>query len=163
MAPLTYAGGEQHRFLGVGYPLAVRVGTPEQARIVGAQLEVTARTVEPEQVARVLDRWYRAAATRVFAERLAACWPLVGRPGLAYPTLVPRPTRSRWGSCSHDGRIRLNLQLVEASLALIDYVLLHELCHLLELNHGPRFYALLDAALPDWRERRRALDALRLR
>ena len=67
--------------------------------------------------------------------------------------------RARWGSCAADGRITLNLGLVLLEQPLIDYVLLHELCHLREMNHGPRFYALLAAALPDHRERQAALRA----
>ena len=75
--------------------------------------------------------------------------------------LLPPPRvvrlRSRWGSCAASGRITLNVGLVLLAPALIDYVLLHELCHLRELNHGPRFYAVLAAALPDHRQRQQAL------
>jgi predicted metal-dependent hydrolase len=73
----------------------------------------------------------------------------------------PRRMKSRWGSCSpHSGRIRLNTELVRHPPHLLEYVLVHELVHLLEPGHGQRFYSLLDKALPDWRAARAELRAL---
>lgn len=65
--------------------------------------------------------------------------------------------RRRWGSCSAAGHITLNTRLVQTSPRCVDYVLLHELAHLRELNHGPRFYAVLTALLPDWKDARSLL------
>jgi len=66
--------------------------------------------------------------------------------------------KSRWGSCSTHGAITLNLNLVQASAPLIDYVIVHELCHLREFNHSPRFWALVASVIPDWKTRRKALN-----
>lgn len=82
----------------------------------------------------------------------------LGQPG----DLAVRRMRRRWGSCFRDGRITLNTELVGEADDLVDYVLIHELCHLREFNHGPRFYAAMDRALPDWRERRTRLHASRI-
>jgi predicted metal-dependent hydrolase len=71
--------------------------------------------------------------------------------------------KARWGSCGAVGHIILNLRLIHMPIELIDYVVIHELCHLKEHNHSPRYYALLDRALPDWRERRAALNSVDLR
>ena len=68
--------------------------------------------------------------------------------------------KSRWGSCSAAGRITLNLRLIQIPKHLIDYVILHEFCHLQVNNHSPAFFALLDRVLPDWRERRQALNTM---
>lgn len=65
----------------------------------------------------------------------------------------------RGGSCSRAGVIRLNPRLIQASRACITYVIIHELCHLREHNHGKRYYALLDRALPEWRELRQKLNS----
>ena len=65
--------------------------------------------------------------------------------------------RSRYGSCSHRGIITLNRHLIATPLACIDYVLVHELCHLRHFSHDRAFYALLEAMLPDWRERKARL------
>ena len=66
--------------------------------------------------------------------------------------------RSQWGSCSIDGRISLNTHLIKAPLVLVDYVVLHELCHLRHHNHGRRFYGLMDRHMPNWKRRRSQLD-----
>ena len=115
------------------------------------------RAEDQETVRAALWRWYRHQAGRLFAARLSE---LAGRlPWLADdPPLRLRRMRRRWGSCSASGVITLNTHLVKAPTALLDYVILHELCHLRELNHGPRFYELMDQALPDWRARRQDLD-----
>ena len=66
--------------------------------------------------------------------------------------------RSQWGSCSVSGRISLNTHLVKLAPELTAYVITHELCHLVELNHGPAFNALMDRHVPDWRSRRGAIN-----
>lgn len=67
--------------------------------------------------------------------------------------------KTRWDSCSRAGEIRLNPRLIHAPRACIDYVIIHEFCHLQEHNHGKRYYALLDRALPEWRELRQKLNS----
>ena len=66
--------------------------------------------------------------------------------------------RSQWGSCSLSGRISLNTHLVKTPPRLAEYVVLHELCHLRHHDHSPRFYALMERYMPDWRVRRSELD-----
>ena len=99
--------------------------------------------------------WYRERASEVFAARAARLQSeiaLLG--GLEWQLRVRRMAR-RWGSCSPHGTITLNPELLQAPAACVDYVLVHELVHLLEPRHSPRFYRLLTRAMPDW-ERRRA-------
>ena len=66
--------------------------------------------------------------------------------------------KARWGSCGANGVVTLNLKLIQVGKPLIDYVIVHELCHLVEHNHSKRYYALLDRMLPDWRKRRQQLN-----
>ena len=157
--PREYVSGESYRYLGRQYRLKVRDGTPEQLALGRSDLFVTVRDRDPQRVQRLLERWYRAEAQRIFAERLHACWPRVAPLGVAVPTLTIRRMKTRWGSCGRNGRILLNLRLIQAPIDLIDYVLVHEVCHLKEHNHSTRYYALLDTAMPDWRERRQRLNA----
>lgn len=71
-----------------------------------------------------------------------------------------REMKTRWGSCSvHTGDIRINLRLAKKPRECLEYVVVHELCHLLEPSHNARFHSLMDRFLPDWRERKRRLNA----
>ncbi len=99
---------------------------------------------------RTLEGWYREQAQTIFSARLALLCPRFG--DLAVPELRLRRMRRRWGSCSRSGRVTLNVELVKLPLALVDYVIVHELCHLFEFNHGRRFYQLLAKAMPNWKE-----------
>ena len=76
------------------------------------------------------------------------------------PPVRLQAMKVQWGSCSPAGRLTLNPWLVKAPRDCIDYVILHELCHLKEHNHSPRFYKLLDKHMPLWRERKERLDEL---
>jgi predicted metal-dependent hydrolase len=80
----------------------------------------------------------------------------------ATPNLRIRTMQKRWGSCTEAGVITLNLKLIQAPKLLIDYVIIHELCHLKEHNHSAAYYRLLDRTLPQWRERREALNQVKV-
>jgi len=93
-------------------------------------------------------------ATEVFGERIAH---YAAKMGHQPPRLGLSSARTRWGSCSKKSGIRLNWRLIHLPLALIDYVVAHELAHLVEMNHGPRFWAAVENIYPDWRNARREL------
>lgn len=120
------------------------------------------RCQDESRAAGVLANWYRRQAQEVFSQRLLACRESMAHFSLPEPALRLRRMRRRWGSCSSSGDITLNLDLVRYPLHLIDYVIVHELCHLREFHHGPAFYRMMDAALPDWQERRSELRRLAL-
>ena len=78
---------------------------------------------------------------------------------VSYRNITIREQKTRWGSCSiHSKKIRMNLQLAVKSEECVEYVLVHELCHLLEPSHNQRFYDLMSHFLPDWRERKQKLN-----
>ncbi|HAL31088.1 MAG TPA: hypothetical protein DCP20_10330 [Coriobacteriia bacterium] len=99
-------------------------------------------------------------ARGLFRERYDACWAHFAAPGEDKPPLRLREMRSRWGSLAPSGRVTLNTCLVRVPVECLDYVIFHELCHLRERGHGPRFYAQLERYVPEWRERRRELRGL---
>ena len=91
-------------------------------------------------------------------EALDRVWPLVAPLGIPKPALKLRALKSQWGNCHWaQGYITLNTALARCPEELRDYVALHELVHFLHHDHGPGFYARMDALMPDWRARRRAL------
>jgi predicted metal-dependent hydrolase len=157
--PRTYVSGESYRYLGRQYRLKVLKGETEGVQQERGFLYVTVtEKQDAKQVQHVLERWYRENAKRIFHERLALCYPRVERLGVSYPSLTIRAMKTRWGSCGRSGMIILNPKLVQTPLSCIDYVILHELCHLKEHNHGKQYYHLLDQILPTWREQRQKLN-----
>ncbi|MCB0035770.1 MAG: M48 family metallopeptidase, partial [Anaerolineales bacterium] len=159
--PRQYVSGETHRYLGRQYRLKVvtEFEGPEQVKLIRGRLLVyTADRMDSGRIKQLVDDWYRRHAKRVFAERLEACFPRVKKLGVDYPELQVRRMKTRWGSCTAEGKILLNLDLIQVPKKYIDYVIVHELCHLKEHHHGTEFYALLDKVLPDWRERRERLN-----
>lgn len=93
-------------------------------------------------------------AVQVIPKRVAHYAPQVG---VSYGRITIRNQRTRWGSCSGKGNLNFNCLLMLAPPQVLDYVVVHELCHRKEMNHSPRFWALVEQVLPDWRERRRWL------
>jgi predicted metal-dependent hydrolase len=98
--------------------------------------------------------WLHAEARRVFTERLDV---YAAQLGVAYSSMTLSSAGTRWGSCTVGGSIRLNWRLIHYSLPLIDYVVAHELAHLLEMNHSPRFWAAVESVYPDYEGAREAL------
>jgi predicted metal-dependent hydrolase len=96
-----------------------------------------------------LERFYRRAARTEIAPRLDAA---TARAGSRYAGLTIRGQRTRWASCSSDGRMSFNWRLLLAPPEILDYVVEHEVCHLEVMDHSPRFWALLESRVPDWRE-----------
>jgi len=99
----------------------------------------------------------RAQAKAELPSRLAA---LAAQHGFVYNKVFIKNNVSNWGSCSSLGNINLNLRLVTLPTELADYVMLHELCHLRYMNHGPQFHALLETVCPGHRELARRLRAI---
>ncbi len=157
LPPRQYVSGESHRYLGRQYRLKVVLDQRAVVQRSRQFLYVHTPTGNPGDVRDLLLAWYHARAEIVFAERLAACYPKTAHLGIPTPELQLRVLKNRWGS-TKDNVITLNPKLIQASEDLIDYVILHELCHLVEPNHSARFYALLRRVLPDWEARKDALE-----
>jgi predicted metal-dependent hydrolase len=95
-----------------------------------------------------LERWYRRQAKLEIAPRLDAA---TARAGTGYNGLTIRGQRTRWASCSTTGAMSFNWRLLLAPAEILDYVVEHEVCHLEVMDHSPRFWALLESRVPDWR------------
>ena len=112
------------------------------------------QSAEPDQIRDAVQSWLQRQARRIFEER-CACF--AQRLGVRMTRLALSSASTRWGSASADGSIRLNWRLVHFGLPVIDYVVTHELAHLREMNHGPAFWDVVRAALPDYEQARGAL------
>lgn len=155
-----YASGELHCVRGQEYALTVHE-RPGSARVdlVGDKLHMyVSAGATPEQRAAVLERWLRQDLLERVAPMLETWQP---RLGVRAAEVRIRRMKTRWGSCSvRPQRVWLNLELSARSDACLEYVLVHELLHLLEPSHGPRFWRLMEEHLPQWRKRRAALKGV---
>jgi predicted metal-dependent hydrolase len=114
-----------------------------------ARLRDGALVVGAEDTRGAIQRWYRREArgrVGLAVEREA------GRLGVRHGTVAIRDPRTRWGSCSSAGTLGFSWRLVLAPPEILEYVVVHELCHLRELNHGKAFWGLLGEARPGWRD-----------
>lgn len=152
-----YVSGETHLYLGRQYRLKVGAGETASVRMTRGQLVVTMPGIpDPERVKTMLHRWYLDHARRVFSEVLDQC--LIRFKGHPRPRLIVRAMQSRWGSLSQTGSMTLNVNLVRAPRACIEYVVTHELCHLRHRDHDASFFKLLGRVMPDWEQRKQRLE-----
>jgi predicted metal-dependent hydrolase len=157
--PREYVSGESLHYLGRRFRLNVIVErrTASNARLLGAFLVVTTYRHDPAIIRSAVDAWYRQRAREVFALRLAVLSESLTWVREQPPFRLQFMTR-QWGSCSPTGRFTLNPWLVAAPREAIDYVLLHELCHLKHHNHGRAFHETLKRHMPEWEQIKSRLD-----
>jgi len=156
--PRKYISGESHRFLGRQYRLKVIKSDTEKIYLSRQFLEVYTSDTTPAHVRELAENWYREQAERIFQQRLSVCYTKLSREKIPYPKISLRKMQSSWGSCSAKGIISLNIKLIQVTREYIDYVLIHELCHLIYLHHEPEFYKLLTRIMPDWKSKKDKLD-----
>ena len=156
-----YRSGDSWRYLGRKYVLrTVRDRNAQRVsfRFEGNRFVVRAKAPSDTALLRTkINEWYLRQARRVFGAMVKSSSERLGALGITTPGFALRRMDKRLGSCAPSGKLLLDPRLVEASTALIEFVIVHELCHQRELNHGPAFFRLMDKAMPDWRERERKL------
>lgn len=149
--------------IGKTHKLAVVNGYSQKSRIVGTTLEITlpnAQQVEsPEAQAFIRSSALKALRTQSRAYLSRRLQNLAETYGFGYKKLRFTNAGTRWGSCSSSGTISLNIWLMQLPFELIDYVLIHELCHTRQMNHSPNFWALVESILPNYKDLRRTLKA----
>ncbi|MDD8024906.1 MAG: SprT family zinc-dependent metalloprotease [Acidobacteriota bacterium] len=147
--------------LGQTYPVKIEPGRARRAAFADGVLVVPVADIhDREAVRRRIESWLKRRAGQVLAAALDRGLEADPFGGLAAPPWSLRWMKRRWGSCGRDGRIVFNTRLVQTAPSLVEYVVLHELCHLKHHDHGASFYSLLARCLPDWKERRKALNAI---
>lgn len=157
--PRQFINGETHLYLGRQYRLRIVdiLATDTEGVVLSlGYLTIKAKNRDKAHLQALLNDWYQRKAESHFRIILADVLPLFYRYKIETPTLHIRFMEKRWGSCSPKGKIRLNTALIKAPKSCIRYVVIHELCHLIEPNHAKAFYRLLATMLPDygmWKER----------
>jgi len=159
--PREFVSGETHFYLGRRYKLLVHETNdkPSDVKLLGGRIEVTLPVADPAAVKRRLGEWYSARASEYLGAKLkeiSARIPWIETP----PPLKLMRMTTQWGSCSPEGIICLNPALVRVPRHCVEYVIVHELCHLEEHNHSKRFYDLLGRKAPRWRSTKSELDNL---
>ncbi len=154
-----YISGETFRYRGRSYKLLLRKNTHDE-HVSLQHGTLTVFTVQPKQPSHnraLLDEWYREKAHTVFSERLQACFQMFGYDEM--PGLMIRQMTRRWGSYSRKThRVILNQELIKAATRHIDYVIIHELCHVRHEQHNRAFYDLLASRLPQWQRLKTELE-----
>ncbi|MCA3757314.1 MAG: M48 family metallopeptidase [Phenylobacterium sp.] len=155
-----FVAGETLRYLGRQYRLKIQPHIEQEAKLQRGYLVI--RTTQPgsaDVTRNMVDDWYRMRAGAKFLERLEFNLQRFPDPELFRPSgLLIRKVGQRWGSMSPRRRLLLNVRLIEAPIDAIDYVITHELCHIAEPHHGPKFLELLQRVLPDWESRKLKLE-----
>jgi predicted metal-dependent hydrolase len=151
IAAPEYVAGETFCYLGKRYSLVLVDEQPEPLCFDGARF-LLCRDARPADAH--FRQWYIAAGKEWLPPRIQL---LRRRTGPEPTRVVVRDLGYRWGSCGRDGALYLNWRVLQLPVRLVDYVLVHELCHLTEPSHNAEFWRALERALPDWQERKTEL------
>ncbi len=154
-----FVSGETHHYLGRQYRLKIKHQNEESVKLKGKFLMVN--TPQPKDrlhIKSLIEQWYRKRAQKVFQARLDWCLASTSSLLIELPGFSIQKMARRWGSCTPAGNIILNLDLIKTPLLCIEYVIMHELCHLRIHNHTPAYYRLLSRCMPDWEARKARLS-----
>lgn len=156
-----YVSGETHLYLGRRYLLVTRKSNDEAVKLIGGKLLVMYNDSSGgHRIYDLLVRWYSNHAERTFLRLHSEVTVQFSRLLQSSPPLDIRRMKNRWGSCTPKGRIILNPELIKASTNCIRYVLIHEMCHLIEPSHNSRFYELQSKMMPEWKYWKEKLELI---
>ena len=149
--PKKFVDGEMHYFLGKQYPLRIIISPENTVEFRDDTIIVYAKYNVSDLIAVLLERWYYQQAHQVFQEISIPLMKQMKKYNVLPKSFTIKKMKTRWGSCSSKGSINLNLDLIKLPEGCIKAVILHELCHLVHMNHSKEFYALMTAEMPDWK------------
>ncbi len=154
-----FVSGERHLFLGDEYILRIHNGTENTVSKNCEFIDIVC--IDTSMVEMMMNEWYINSAKNLLPQIVA---PMVDRFNdmfnVSPSKITVKQMKSRWGSCTSKGSISMNSKLIQTPIRCIEYVMVHELCHLIHFNHSKNFYSLLADIIPDWKERKRELCEL---
>lgn len=154
--PRKYISGESHLYLGRQYRLKVYESPKEEVKLKRGFLEVY--TTDRSKAKKLVQEWYREHAEVKFREIAGKWTERFKKYDVAPSVLAVKWMDKRWGSCTPKGKIILNIELMKAPKGCIEYVVVHELCHLVHHNHSTAFFELQTREMPDWRKWKERLE-----
>lgn len=152
--PKEFVSGESFTYLGRNYRLKLVQGKPMPVEFKNGRFYVKvdkrSNSIE-DDVRATLTSWYKKHAISKFKQRTAL---YADRVGVDYRTIGIKDYKSQWGSCTKVGDLHFNWRVIIAPISIVDYVVVHELCHRRHHDHSPAFWKLLGRILPDYRDRK---------
>jgi len=153
-----YIGGETHLYLGRQYLLKIEQGTVESVKLKGKFIEV--KTLDKSKVKQLVSDWYLHHAKSKFYDIAQPLIDKFKKHEVEPSSIVLREMPARWGSCTPKGKIILNPELIKAPRGCIEYVIIHELCHLIYHDHTRKFIDLQTKEMLDWEKWKSKLEKL---
>lgn len=149
-----FIDGEFFMFLGERIPLKIVIDkgiNKPIIEVVDGELNITTFEKEPEFLETILKKWYKEQCFIMIVERVDYYKEILGKE----PRKIKvKEQKRRWGTCTSRGDILLNWRCIMAPLDIIDYIVVHEMCHLIHMNHSKDFWRLVESILPDYKERK---------
>ena len=155
-----YISGETHKYLGRQYRLKVEL-VKDKSDVKLSRGYITVKTAfydEAERIKSLLFYWYKERAEKIILQTLKNNQFFLKKHNLEIPGYSIKVIKKRWGSCSKNGHLSFNIELIKFKKSYLEYVVLHELCHLVEYNHTDKFYFLMSKYMPDWQKQKEALN-----
>lgn len=153
----VFQNGGQIFMLGRSYPLKVELSTKNRVEFNGTEFCIWATNIDPIYIQAVFIKWCKRYSALLFSNRLNYIYSQMFNDN-NFPQIKIRAMKSMWGNCNFVKRVVcLNLYLIKAPLQCIDYVITHELSHLVYHNHGAEFHKYMTTLLPDWKVRKKML------
>lgn len=145
-----YISGESHLYLGRQYLLRVSIGKPDSVKYKGRYFEIVCS--DKSKAEKLMKEWYRQRAKIKFAEIAEPIILRFKKYNVEPSSIYIQEMNNRWGSCTKSKKIILNTELIKAPRPCIEYVITHELCHLIHPDHTKLFYDMLYSEMPDWKK-----------
>ena len=154
--PKEYVNGESFTYLGRNYRLKCTSGDAGEVKLKNGYLTVplgrgVSGSVSEASVKQSLKQWYQSRALEKLKEKTKRYATILG---VTPQSVDVKEYKARWGSCSSSGDVTYNWRIIIAPHQIVDYIVAHELCHLLEHNHGPKYWKLVQSVIPNYRDHR---------
>jgi len=154
---LNYKNGEHHPFLGKHYPIQIHLASKNNVILKNNTLEIHTKEADSQYVKKILDEWYRYQLKQLLPPLFRKYEPLMQ---VKVKEFGIKSMKTRWGTCNPKAaRIWINLEMAKKELSTLEYLVVHEMVHLLEPSHNQRFYRLMTRFLTNWKELRKELKS----